>query len=56
MKTNKNKRTFRNPIYFAREYKKMIDNGQVKNKIYQSSEKSNATVKLKIKCNGQENG
>ncbi|GAI85324.1 unnamed protein product [marine sediment metagenome] len=32
MKTNKNKRTFRNPIFLAKEYKRMIDSGKVKNK------------------------
>jgi len=32
MKTNKNKRTFRNPIFLAKEYKRMIDSGKGKNK------------------------
>ena len=31
MKANKIARIYRNPIYLAREYKEMIDNGQVKN-------------------------
>ncbi len=31
MKFNQTAQTFRNPIYLAREYKQMIDNGQVKN-------------------------
>jgi len=30
-KTNQIVRIYRNPIYLAREYKQMIDNGQVKN-------------------------
>jgi len=30
-KANKIVRLYRNPIYLAREYKQMIDNGQVKN-------------------------
>jgi hypothetical protein len=30
-KTNQIARIYRNPIYLAREYKQMIDNGQVKN-------------------------
>ena len=30
-KTNQIKCLYRNPIYLAREYKRMIDNGQVKN-------------------------
>jgi len=30
-KANQIARIYRNPIYLAREYKKMIDNGQVKN-------------------------
>ena len=31
MKANKIVRTYQNPIYLAREYKRMIDKGQVKN-------------------------
>ena len=31
MKINKIVRIYRNPIYLAREYKRMIDKGQVKN-------------------------
>ena len=31
MKTNQIKHVYRSPIYLAREYKQMIDNGQVKN-------------------------
>ena len=31
MKINKIKRTYRNPIHLAKEYKKMIDSGKVKN-------------------------
>ena len=31
MKANKIARIYRNPIYLAREYKEIIDNGQVKN-------------------------
>jgi len=30
-KINRIAQIYRNPIYFAREYKRMIDNGQVKN-------------------------
>ena len=30
-KSNKTKSVYRNPIYLAKEYKQMIDNGQVKN-------------------------
>jgi len=30
-KTNQIKHVYRNPIYLAKEYKQMIDNGQVKN-------------------------
>jgi len=30
-KANKTARVYRNPIYLAKEYKQMIDNGQVKN-------------------------
>ena len=30
-KVNKTKTTYRNPIYMAKEYKKMIDSGEVKN-------------------------
>jgi len=30
MKANKIKTTYRNPIYLAKEYKKMIDSGEVK--------------------------
>jgi len=31
MKAKKIKRTYRNPIYLAKDYKKMIDSGKVKN-------------------------
>ena len=31
MKVNQTARIYRNPIYLAREYKQMIDNGQMKN-------------------------
>jgi len=31
MRTNKITRTYRNPIYLAKEYKQMIDSGIVKN-------------------------
>ena len=31
MKANKIARIYRNPIYLAREYKEIIDNGQIKN-------------------------
>ena len=31
IKANKIKHTYRNPIYLAKEYKKMIDSGKVKN-------------------------
>jgi len=30
MKTNRISRIYRNPIYLAKEYKKMIDSGEVK--------------------------
>jgi ParB-like chromosome segregation protein Spo0J len=31
MKVNQTERIYRNPIYLAKEYKQMIDNGDVKN-------------------------